>query len=189
MISGPALPCPSCRKGLEPISWHDANLGRCWHCRKDFSFREFPARTAARRPVVARAVLESEEAACFYHSSNQAETVCESCGRFVCAVCGVDFGGRRICPPCIATVKETDAQAVTQRTLYDGIALALALLPILIWPITLVTAPVALGFVITGWRKPRSLVNSGRIKFICAGVLAVIQIAAWSYLLVWRRFK
>lgn len=191
MIAGPALPCPKCRRTLEAISWHSTERGRCWRCKEDFEFRGFPALTAARQRVVPQAVLVAEHATCFYHGQNQAEAVCESCGRFVCAVCAVDFGGRRVCPPCIAAVKTSDAQAVSQRTLFDGIALALAGLPILFWPLTVLTAPVALGVAIIGWRKPRSLVGGGRTKLVLAGLLALIQIGIWCVVLfaLWTRKK
>jgi hypothetical protein len=149
----------------------------------------FPALTAARPRVVPAAVLEAEHATCFYHQTNQAETVCEGCGRLVCAICGIDFGGRRVCPPCIAEVKVDDAQAVSRRILFDGIALAVALLPMLMWPVTLVTAPLALGFVIVGWRKPRSLVAGNRIKLVSAGLLALIQISGWTILFTYKWFK
>jgi hypothetical protein len=182
MISGPALPCPKCRKVLEPISWHDHGKGNCWNCRTDFSFVGFPALTAKRRRLIPKAVLESEHATCFYHHTNQAEAVCECCGRFVCVVCTVDFGGRRVCPPCIAKVKIDDAQTIQARTLFDGIALALAVLPILFWPVTLVTAPLAIGFVVVGWRKPRSLVGGSRSKLIIAGFIALMQLVGWSTL-------
>ena len=184
MISGPALPCPKCSKVLEPISWHDRVKGCCWNCRTDFDFLAFPALTAKRPRVIPKVVLESEHATCFYHQTNQAEAVCEACGRFACAICAVNYGGRRVCPPCVAAVKVNDAHAVDRRTLYDGIALATAVLPILLWPLTVVTSPVALGFAVVGWRKPRSLVGGGRIKLIFAGLLAGAQIVGWGFLLV-----
>ena len=184
MVAGPALPCPQCRRTLEAISWHDAERGSCWHCKTDFAFAGFPALTVDRPKVVPQAVLVAEHATCFYHAENQAETVCEGCGRFVCSVCAVDFGGRRICPPCIAAAKNTDAQAVSQRTLFDGIALAVAALPLLFWPVTAVTAPVALCLVIFGWKKPRSLVSPRRTRLVVAGLLALVQMAVWTFVLV-----
>lgn len=184
MVAGPALPCPKCRKPLEAISWHDAERGSCWSCKKDFEFESFAALTIDRPKAVPQAVLVAEHATCFYHGENQAETVCEGCGRFVCAVCAVDFGGRRICPPCIAAARETDARAVSQRTLFDGIALALAVLPILFWPLTLATAPAALGVAVIGWRKPRSLVAPRRTKLVVAGVLALAQVVGWILVFV-----
>jgi len=191
MTVGPALPCPKCRRALEPLSWRDTQRGTCWSCKTDFEFLGFPALTAARAKVVPKAVLVAEHATCFYHLENQAETVCDACGRFLCTVCAIDFAGRRICPPCIAAVKKNDAQAVSERTLYDGIALGLAVLPILFGPATMVTSPVALGFVVAGWRKPRSLVTAGRTKLILAAVIALIEIAMWAFVLIviWARKK
>jgi hypothetical protein len=59
------------------------------------------------------------------------------------------------------------------------VALTLVGGPMLIWPITAVTAPVALGYVIWGWRRPRSLVAPNRVRLVIAGVLAVLQIVGW----------
>jgi hypothetical protein len=182
MTAGPALPCPKCKRPLQEISWHDAGSGRCERCRTDFSFIGFPALTAEPARIVPQAVLVSDHSTCFYHSENQAELVCESCGRFLCAVCAIEFVGRRVCPNCVARSKEQDVQAIEQRTLYGGIALGTALLPVLsivFWPFTLFTAPTALGFVIFGWRRPRSLVNEGRTKLVIAGVLALLEIGGW----------
>jgi hypothetical protein len=165
------------------MSWHAENKGSCWHCRTDFEFLGFPQLTAERPRPVPKAVLVADSATCFYHATNQAEAACETCGRFVCAVCTIDFGGRRVCPPCITSIKDEDAQQVTRRTLYDGIALGLAVLPILAWPVTLITAPAALGCVIFGWRKPRSIIAERRTKLVMAGMLALIQIAAWVFVL------
>lgn len=179
MISGPALPCPKCQRVLDPLSWHDAGSGACRSCRTAFEFVGFPALTAPLRRAVPKAVLVSEHSTCFFHGDNEAESVCESCGRFLCAVCAIEFTGRQLCPSCIATTKTTDAKAVGDRLIYPGIALALAVLPLLLWPVTFVTAPLALGFVIVGWRKPPSLVRTGRVKLVLAGLIAVAQIVGW----------
>jgi hypothetical protein len=185
MISGPALPCPKCKRVLDPLSWHSVNSGMCRACGVDFEFIGFPALTAARVRVVPKDVLVAEHATCFYHAENQAEAMCESCGRFLCAVCAVEFTGRVLCPGCIAGMKSTNAQAVNKRILFDGIAFSLAFLPLFVWPFTAVSAPVALGFVIVGWRKPPSLVRRGRVKLVVAGVLALAQIAGWVFFLLW----
>jgi hypothetical protein len=184
MTSGPALPCPKCQRSLEPLSWHSDHAGSCRRCGVDFEFTGFPALTASRVHVGPKAVLAAEHATCFFHAENQAETVCASCGRFLCTVCAIEFNQRKLCPACVASANNTEPEAVGQRTLHDGIALSLALVPMLIWPITFVTAPTALGFVIYGWRKPRSLVAGGRSKLIWAGILSLLQIAGWLVLLV-----
>jgi hypothetical protein len=184
MTFGPALPCPNCQRVLEPTSWHSSEAGYCRNCGTGFEFSGFPALNATRARVVPKAVLVAEHATCFFHAENQAETPCASCGRFLCKVCAVEFNGRELCPACVAAAGN-EGQAVMRRTLYDGIALALAFLPLLLWPFTAVTAPAALGFVIYGWRKPRSLVSRGRGKLILAGVAATVEIVAWIVVLIY----
>ncbi|MDB6094616.1 MAG: hypothetical protein JWM32_2178 [Verrucomicrobia bacterium] len=144
---------------------------------------EFPALTRAPTRVTPKAVVVSEHATCFFHAQNEAESVCESCGRMLCAVCTVEFSGRRLCPSCIALARKSPKAASTHRVLYGGIALSLAILPLFLWPFTAVTAPLSLGFVIFGWRKPGSLVGGGRARLIIAGMLALMEIAAWIVVL------
>ncbi len=147
MTSGPAFPCPKCKRVLDANSWHGANGGACWHCRTEFEFISFPARTAARVRAAPQLAELSADSVCFFHAENRAEVVCEECGRLLCPVCAVTFAGRRICPTCVAASKNSGAeQVVRQRVLYDGIALTLAGGPLLIWPVTLITAPVAFRF-------------------------------------------
>lgn len=182
MIAGPALPCPKCSRVLEPAAWHDAGSGRCPRCTVEFEFRGFPALRAGRTRVAAQAALVAEESVCFFHAENRAEVICGDCGRLLCAVCAIDFGGRVRCPSCVAVVKQSDtAEAVAGRVLYDSIAFTLALLPLVIFPFTVVTAPVALGIVIYGWDKPNSLVRgAGRWRLVVAGIFAVLEIAGWA---------
>lgn len=145
----------------------------------EFEFIPFPALRAKRTVVRAQAVGAGEEAACFFHAENQAATICDGCGRFLCAVCSIDLTGRPLCPSCIAAQKDKTAHTVNDRMLYDGLAMTLALVPLIMWPLTVVTAPVALGVVIYGWRKPGSLVRGKRWRLVAAGVIAFVEIAAW----------
>jgi hypothetical protein len=126
----------------------------------------------------------SAESVCFFHAENRAEAICDGCGRLLCPVCAVPFAGQKLCPTCIATGKATGAPAmIRDRMLWDGTAFALALVPILVWPFTLITAPAALGVVIYGWNKPGSLVRGpSRWRFIVAGILALAQIGGWATL-------
>lgn len=191
MTTGPALPCPRCQRVLEPAAWHDASSGTCRRCQAEFDFFAFPALTAQRARIAPQAAVVTEDSVCFFHAENRAEAVCDDCGRILCAVCTINFAGRRVCPSCIAGAKTSGAgPAVQQRTLYDGLAVSLALLPLLVWPVTLLTAPVALGYTIYGWRKPGSLVRGpSRTRFIVAGVFALLQIGGWVTLgvVVWLK--
>jgi len=85
-----------------------------------------------------------------------------------------------LCPNCIAAGKKDGTTTIPERSLPGGIALALAVGPLFLWPITLVSAPVALGFVFVGWHNPGSLVRPGRGKLIVAGLIALLQITIWT---------
>ncbi len=180
MTTGPALPCPKCKRVLEPNSWHGANGGSCWSCRTDFEFAGFPALNAHRERAVPQAAEVAADSVCFFHPENRAETVCEECGRLVCQVCSVPFVGRKLCPACISSSRQSNAEQVVQhRVLFDRIALALAIVPLIVWPVTLVTSCAALGVVIYGWKKPGSLVGGRRVRLVIAAVLAVAEICGW----------
>ena len=120
-----------------------------------------------------------EEASCFFHTQNRAEHVCEACGRFLCPVCTVNFGGRKLCPSCIAQDQKKAPEAEQGRVLWDGIALSLSVLPLILYPLTCLTAPVALGMAIVGWKKPSSLIRGNRVRLILAMVVSSLQIIAW----------
>jgi hypothetical protein len=182
MTSTPALPCPRCRRPLGPESWIDARNGVCAKCRSEFEFVPFRALNFASVRAAAQAAVVASDSVCFFHAENRAESICDSCGRLLCPVCTVPFAGQRLCPVCIAASKRSDApHGVRERVLYDGLALALAFFPLLVWPVTLLTAPAALGLVIYGWKKPGSLVRGpGRVRMIVAGIFAVLQIGAWG---------
>jgi hypothetical protein len=191
MISGPALPCPQCKRVLGPESWHDAMRGSCFRCRTDFEFVGFPALHAARAQIAPQAAVLAADSVCFFHAENRAEAVCDGCGRLLCVVCTVPFAGQKLCPTCIAATRSSEAPTVTRdRVLYDGIALSLALGPLLVWPFTVVTAPAALGMAIYGWRKPCSLVRGrSRARLVIAAIVALIEIGGWATLFVfwWLR--
>jgi len=180
--AGPYLPCPHCRRGLEADSWHDAGSGKCRVCYADFEFVGFPAAVPRPKRVWARAKSAvAEETVCFFHLQNVADTICAECGRLVCTVCSITVSERVVCPSCVAVPGKADAPAaVRERMLYDSTALGIALLPLLIWPVTLLTAPFALGFTIHGWKKPSSLVRGrSRGRLIAAGIFAIVEIGVW----------
>src|SRR5579885_2411947 len=179
---GFAISCPKCQRASPARIWREEE-GRCSHCRENFVFVAFPA-FAAEAAVVAPKDALPEDAVCFFHAENRAEAICEACGRFLCGVCAIDFTGRRLCPSCVAASKNTDPKLPDSRVLYDGIALSAAVFSLLIWPVTLVTAPVALGFVVAGWRRPGSLVRGNRVRLVAAGLIALAEIAGWIILLV-----
>jgi hypothetical protein len=133
-------------------------------------------------------IVQSEsEASCFYHPQKRATSTCEYCGRFLCALCEIDWNGQHFCPPCIEAgktkgrMKDLD----NRRVLYDNFALSVAVLPILfVFTIyfTFITAPVALYLSLRYWNAPTSILGRTKIRFIFAIVLSTLQICGWILL-------
>jgi hypothetical protein len=144
--------------------------------------RAFPALYAEASTAVS-AAAEEGEAACFDHPAKQAIAHCSQCGRFLCALCSVEFRDAVWCPSCLesASTKRKIIHLETHRTLYDSIALALAILPVIagFWP-SIVGAPAALYVAIRYWRAPGSIVRRTKIRYVAAAVLACVEMAAWA---------
>jgi hypothetical protein len=137
-------------------------------------------------------VQTEKEAGCFYHPAKKAAVACAACGRFLCALCDVEFNGQHLCPMCLekGKTKRKIKNLENHRVCYDKIALFVALISMLfIWP-TLISAPIVLFMVIRYWNAPRSIIprtwNAPRsiiprtkIRFILAFGIACLQIAGW----------
>lgn len=174
----PALACAHCRALVE------AEAVVCPECRSPVQVLVFPALLAQAEFSVAAPVQEAE-AGCFYHAANKAAVPCDQCGRFLCALCQVDFLGQNWCPNCIHLnrLKGRLSGLDAVRTLYGNAALGLATAPLLFWPITLLTAPMALYVTFRYWRTPSSLVRTQRWQFCVAILFAVVELGGWFWLL------
>jgi hypothetical protein len=132
------------------------------------------------------AIMVEGESSCFYHPQKKAVLPCDGCGRFLCALCDCLFDGRHFCPACLETGKSKGKiqNLENQRTLYDGIALALAIFPMIIFYFTIITAPMALFVAIRYWKAPQSILRRTKIRFIAAIVVSLLQIAGWITLFI-----
>src|SRR6185436_3479825 len=156
--------CPKCHGSLPGELCNSSELVRCRACDSAILVEVFPA--AFQTPqagVIAEPVVEEGVASCFYHQQKKAVTHCEACGRFLCSLCDVDFGGRHLCPGCLQTGRKKGkiAGLDTSRTLWDSGALVVCLLPTVIFvlfPVYIVSAPVAITLAVISFFKPGSLV-------------------------------
>jgi len=143
----------------------------------------FPALLRAEKTVEARAVLEDGEASCYYHPNFAATTVCDHSGRFICDLCAVEWEDGTISLQALEEIKRSGKsdKLKDQRTMWDDIALALTLMPILtviFWFLLIVTAPIALFICVWKWREgPTGLTRRSRWRYVVAGLLAVAEIA------------
>jgi hypothetical protein len=182
------IQCPACRAWLMGGPFNRREFGPCPACGVSLLGEIFPAlfRKISTGQSGETIIVEGESG-CFYHPQKKAVLPCDGCGRFLCALCDCFFDGRHYCPTCLEAgkakgkIKNLD----NQRTLYDSIALALAVYPLLaILTIvfsffSLITAPMALFVAIRYWKAPMSIVRRTKVRFIAAGVIALLTIAGW----------
>jgi hypothetical protein len=174
--------CTKCRTPLPIALYNTGQLGICPSCRARLQVEVFPAALHPTGPgVAAEAVVMDGEASCFYHPAKRAVVPCDNCGRFLCAVCDVEMSGQHLCPGCIESGKKKGRiqKLETRRMVYDRLALALTLYPLLIAPVTIICAPMALYIVIRRWNVPSSVVQRSRWRMVLAAILALFEIAVW----------
>lgn len=124
------------------------------------------------------------EAGCFFHPRKKAVVPCAGCGRFLCALCDVEIGGRHLCPLCLETGKKkrTMKNLENHRVLCDNVALSLSILPLILVWVTIITAPMSLYYAIHHWKSPTSILPRTKIRFIIAIILSLLQIGGWALL-------
>jgi hypothetical protein len=173
--------CTSCAAALPVWVVKARDSAMCPNCNADLMIRVFPALLAARDIVDTRALqIEEGEASCFYHSTKRASASCAQCGRFVCALCAVDFEGKAWCPTCFesATSRRKHRNLENHRILYDSIAFGLVTVPALLYFIpALITAPAAIYVSIRYWKRPTSLIPRWKWRFPVAILLAMGELA------------
>ncbi|MDR3401799.1 MAG: hypothetical protein P4L99_04795 [Chthoniobacter sp.] len=174
--------CTKCNTALPPVLYNTGALRLCPSCHARLQIEVFPAVLRPPGPgSVGETVAMDGEATCFFHATKRAVVPCGSCGRFLCAVCDVEMNGEHLCSMCIASGRKKGRmqQLESKRTLYDNLALAIALIPMLIvWP-TIITAPIVLYLAIRYWNAPSSVVPRSRWRLVLAIILALLQIGGW----------
>lgn len=180
------LTCTKCHTPLPQERFNTLKMTACPSCGAALRIDVFPAFFKGITPgKVGEELLIADEAGCFYHPEKKAIIPCDHCGRFLCALCDVELNGRHLCPNCLETGKEKGKlkSLETHRTLYDAIAFWLAVYPIvfvLLWFISIVTAPISLYIAIRYWNASASLVPRTKIRSIAAIVLSGLQILGWG---------
>jgi hypothetical protein len=176
------LLCSRCQAPLDEGRFRPGELAPCPSCAAPLQVEVFPAFF---RPAPAgrtgEAILIEGESSCFYHPQKKAVLPCQGCGRFLCALCDCELHGEHFCPACLETGRKKGKikRLENERTLYDSIALSLAVVPMLLFYFTFITAPAAIYYAIRYWNAPRSIVHRTRARLVVAIVLAGLQIAGW----------
>jgi hypothetical protein len=176
------IQCPQCQAWLLEGVFNQPQLSPCPACGVPLRVEVFPSLFRHVRPGQGgENILVEGESSCFYHPQKKAVLPCQGCGRFLCALCDCELNGQHFCPACIdvGRTKGKIKNLEDRRVLYDGIALSLAILPMLIFYFTIFTAPAALYVAVRYWNAPRSIVHRTRIRLILAMLIALMQLAGW----------
>lgn len=177
------VPCNRCNRPLPKWELSADRAAQCPECGAQSVVRVFPALFyAPSGPVAAESAAEGE-ATCFDHPAKRAVAACSRCGRFVCGLCSVEFKDAVFCPSCFAAgeYKSKTVEFENSRTLYDSIALIAAVAPLLVWPLTVISAPVALFVALRFWNRPLSLVRRRRWRSGLAALIALCEIGGWIW--------
>ena len=178
------MDCLRCHTALPVALVNTDRFERCPSCGARVRADLVPAAGRVGEAQIQTPMVEGEGAGCFYHPDKAAVVPCVSCGRFLCSLCDVEMApGEHICFTCLEAGKKKKKRVDLERhrTLYDGIALRLATVPLLIFWFTLVTAPAALYIAIRYYNAPTSIIPRTRIRYHIAGLLALVQIGLWAY--------
>jgi len=155
----------------------------CRQCGAQVEVAAFPALFRVITPgQTGERVLFDDESSCYYHTGKKAVVPCDVCGRFLCALCDIEFNDQHICPSCIEAGKTKGKmeELENERMRYDRLALGLAALPILfVVPMiyfSIFTAPAAMFVTLRHWKTPLGPVRPRRWRFVVAFVLSVLQL-------------
>ena len=187
-MNGLAL-CPICRAPLSSETNSAEEFVVCGYCSSEVTATKFPANLRDFADTPAEPV-RNEDSPCFFHATNRAAAVCDSCGRFLCTICKVQTGGEVWCPDCIDKNrnKPSTPQFFDQTILFDNTAFLLAVLSLLSGFYLvggLLVALVSIGLIIYGWTRQRTIVKRSRLRFIVGGLLAAVQGIGWVALALW----
>lgn len=157
----------------------------CTMCGSSNVVKAFPAVLASAHALQGTEAALEGEAACFDHPARRAVAACHQCGRYVCQLCSVEFGGQTWCPSCVAAGagQARSANRETSRNLFDSTALILPLASLLVYPFTVIAAPASLVLSVMKWGQPLSLVRRNRWRFVAAILIALGEIAGWTVLI------
>jgi hypothetical protein len=145
----------------------------------------YPAIFRLRAGLVGEAIQAEGESACFAHEDKRAVAACDSCGRFVCALCRIEWGSRVLCPACVNAAEKRTDLLTRSRPFYDTMALAIAVSSAVLFTLSLITAPIAIYLAIRGLRAPRSPVPRTMARAWIALGVALLELGGWSWLLVY----
>ena len=174
-----------CEKCSARLAVNELDIfSRCPRCRTIQKVVLFAAlEKEYEKGVEAEAVLE-DNAACLNHPDKAAAALCDSCGAYICNLCEIAVEEQHLCPGCFNNNFSKIATLNKRTVLHDSCALNIAVLSILVWPISIFTAPFTIGWSLFYWNKVKTPYRRSKWRFVVACLLASIQLIGWGLLFV-----
>ncbi len=185
-MPNPQISCPRCATLIIPPPATGLRILPCPSCGSPLEAWFFPA-LFHRAPVSGQPEPATEgEATCYNHVTRKAVLLCESCGRFLCALCDLETNHRHYCPSCFEARQSAGklSQLPTELRRYDRIALGLSVFSVFLccWP-SILTAPAVIFVAIRYWNAPGSESSGARFGMIASVVLSLLQLAWWALMI------
>lgn len=178
-----SINCSKCKAVLPQTIFNRPDFTNCPSCHAQVMIKTFPALQKDMSSQAAENIGLDSEAGCFFHQQKKAVVACAACGRFLCSLCDIEFDGNHICATCLEAGKKKKKikNLETQRVLYDSIALATAIVPLLFFWLTFITAPISVYIAIRYWKAPTSIIHRTKFRYILAIVISGLQLSGWTY--------
>ena len=181
--------CGACEAALALPEAAGAGTLACPICRQASRAWLFPALHRESRADAGQRLLEEGQSSCMAHPQKQAVAVCDACGKFLCALCDVEWNGEHLCTACIQHRKQSDHEGAHQTSYihYDSVALGIVLLSLLMmsfFGLGGLIAPVTLYVAWRYWRVPWRPVPHRKWRMALAVLLATLIFVGWLGILV-----
>ena len=114
MFAKDRIYCDKCGTAIIPEMYN--TTGSECRCGEFLQTTVFPALiNKIQNPTENSEKSDFNGASCFFHDSRKAETPCDLCGRFICKLCTIQIGDKKLCPTCIASHTNRDRSRFHRR--------------------------------------------------------------------------
>ncbi|MFH0925298.1 MAG: hypothetical protein V1872_06650 [bacterium] len=177
------ITCPKCSSFLLGKVFTSLSDSTCPTCGLVMTVKIFPRvfKPNNDTPNINK-IITDKESSCYYHVDKVAVSHCLECGRFLCSLCKIEIEGRTVCPLCLELLdsKKEIKSFTTKVTNWDSITLSTSILPLLVWPLTMITAPITLIFICKHFNCVHEyVIPRRRWRFYLAGLFAILQVGGW----------
>ena len=180
------LRCSACDRALSLPDAAGTEVLACRNCGNTTRIWLFPALFVEKNADVAQHVVDEGHSSCMNHPTKKATTVCDGCGKYLCALCDIDWNGEHRCAHCIEHQKNAskDNALRTEYIHYDRIVLMLVLaaIPAHMFLIGVLFSPVAVFIAWRYWNEPWRPVpyrKWGMIVYVSLALMIILATGAF----------